>query len=222
MQEGDSWSLQISECAFLGVMQPDPVDGQKFWSTTPTAKARHSRKYYGKGRGVVAYTMLTNHVPIQCELIGANEHESHFVFDIWYGNTSLITPSVVIGDMHSTNKVNFALLHWFGGELRPRLTNLKKELKHIYCGKDPENYKHFISPPVRQINKQLILNESENISQIVATLALKEMSQSTLVRKLCALPAQNNTRKAVAEYNKLVQSIYILQCILDPSTGRVA
>jgi TnpA family transposase len=193
------------------------VDGQKFCSTTPTAKARYSRKYYGKGRGIVAYTMLTNHVPIQCELIGSHEHESHFVFDIWYGNTSLITPSIVTGDMHSINKVNFALLHWFGGELRPRLSSLKKELKHIYCGKNIEHYKHFISPPVGQIDKQIIIDESENISQIVATLALKEISQRTLVRKLCGLPPQNSTRKAVSEYNKLLQSIYILQCILEPS-----
>lgn len=191
------------------------VDGQKFETVTPTAKARHSRKYYRKGRGVVAYTMLANHVPIQCELIGAHEHESHYVFDIWYGNTSIINPSIVTGDMHSVNKANFALLHWFGGELRPRFTNLKKELRNIYCGKDPEGYKHFIVPPVGQINKKLIIDEKENMNQIVATLALKEISQSTLVRKLCALPPQNNTRKAIFEYNKILQSIYTLKCILD-------
>jgi hypothetical protein len=77
------------------------VDGQKYETITPTARARYSRKYYKKGRGVVAYTLLSNHVPLQTEIIGAHEHESHFVFDIWYGNTSLINPSVLTGDMHS-------------------------------------------------------------------------------------------------------------------------
>ena len=51
---------------------------------TPTIKARYSRKYFGKGKGVVAYTLLANHVPLETELIGANEHESHYVFDICY------------------------------------------------------------------------------------------------------------------------------------------
>jgi hypothetical protein len=32
------------------------VDGQKFASADPTTKARYSRKYFGTGKGVVAYT----------------------------------------------------------------------------------------------------------------------------------------------------------------------
>ena len=73
------------------------VDGQKFESASPTVKARHSRKHFGKGKGVVAYTLLANHIPSQTELIGANGHESHFVFDICYNNTSDILPTVATG-----------------------------------------------------------------------------------------------------------------------------
>ena len=65
-------------------------DGQKFEAITPTAKARHSQKYFGKGRGVVAYTLLSNHIPIQSEVIGAHKHESYYAFDIWYKNISLM------------------------------------------------------------------------------------------------------------------------------------
>jgi TnpA family transposase len=192
------------------------LDGQKYETITPTAKARYSRKYYKKGRGVVAYTLLSNHVPIQCELIGAHEHESYFVFDIWYGNTSIINPSVLTGDMHSINKANFAILYWFGGELRPRFTNLKKELKHIFCGKALSHYEDFLVQPAGQIDRQLITDQKESMDQVVATLALKEISQSTLIKKLCSLPSHNNTRKAIFEFDKLVRSIYTLKCILDP------
>ena len=34
------------------------VDGQKFGVERPTVKARYSRKYFGRGKGVVAYTLL--------------------------------------------------------------------------------------------------------------------------------------------------------------------
>jgi len=192
------------------------LDGQKFETITPTAKARYSRKYFKKGRGVVAYTLLSNYVPIQSNLIGAHEHESHFVFDMWYNNTSIINPRVITGDMHILNKGNFAFMHWFGGELRPRFTNLKRELKNVYGTKSPEDYKDFLVPPVGAINRQLILDEEDNLNQIVATLACKEISQSILIKKLCALSPNNNTRKAVFEYNKLIRSIYTLKCILDP------
>jgi len=49
------------------------VDGQKFGVARPTVKARHSRKYFGRGKGVVAYTLLCNHVPLQGWMIGAQE-----------------------------------------------------------------------------------------------------------------------------------------------------
>ena len=101
------------------------VDGQKFEAAEPTIKARHSRKYFGKGKGVVAYTLLANHVPLQSQLIGANEHESHYVFDICYHNTTDITPNAITGDMHSVNKANFAILHWFDFKLEPRFTHLQ-------------------------------------------------------------------------------------------------
>ena len=61
------------------------VDGQKFGVERPTMKARYSRKYFGRGKGVVAYTLLCNHVPLHGCLIGAHEYEGHHVFDIWYG-----------------------------------------------------------------------------------------------------------------------------------------
>ena len=130
------------------------VDGQKFETITPTAKARYSRKYYKKGRGVVAYTLLSNHIPIQSEIIGAHEHESHFAFDVWYRNSSFINPTIITGDMHTVNKANFAIFHWFGGELRTRFTNLKKEMQNIFCPNDLSNYKDFLVQPVGQINRQ--------------------------------------------------------------------
>jgi TnpA family transposase len=192
------------------------LDGQKFEATTPTTKARHSQKYFAKGKGVVAFTLLSNHLPIQSEVIGPYEHESYFAFDIWYKNITLIQPTILTGDMHSVNKANFAILPWFGADFRPRLKNLKAELGNVYAPKEPSRYKKFLVQPAGQIDKQLILDEEDNIDQIVATLALKEISQSSLIKKLCSLPSTNKTRKAVFEFNKLRQSIYILKCILDP------
>lgn len=191
------------------------LDGQKFETLTPTAKARYSRKYYKKGRGVVAYTLLSNHVPLATELIGAHEHESYFAFDIWYGNTSVIQPTVITGDMHAINKANFAIFHWFGADFRPRFSNMKKELKRVACSADL-NHEDFLVKPVGKIDRELILSEQENIDRIIATLALKEMSQSTLIRKLCALSPNNRTRQAVFEFDKMIRSIYTLRCALDP------
>ncbi|MBU0967106.1 MAG: Tn3 family transposase [Proteobacteria bacterium] len=192
------------------------VDGQKFSAADPTLKARFSRKYFGKDRGVVAYSLLSNHVALQTELLSANQHESYWIFDICYNNTSDIVPTMITGDMHSINKANFAILNWFGSNLAPRFTNLQDQLKHLYCGIYKEEYANFLIPPAGQIDRELIVSEKDNIDRIVATLGLKEISQSTLVRKLCTLSGHHRTRKAIFEFDKLIRSIYTLRYLRDP------
>lgn len=194
------------------------VDGQKFAAADPTLKARHSRKYFGKDRGVVAYTLLANHVALQTELLGANQHESYWVFDICYNNTSDIVPTTITGDMHSINMANFAILHWFGMNLAPRFTNVQAQLKHLYGGQG--GYADFLIQPVAEIDRNLIVSEKANMDHIAATLGLKEMSQSVLVRKICTLSGHHRTRKAIFEFDKLIRSIYTLRYLRDPQLQR--
>lgn len=196
------------------------VDGQHLEMGTPTLKARHSKKHFKRGKGVAAYTLLANHVALQTELIGSHEHESNFLFDICYNNTSNIMPTAITGDMHCINKANFAILHWFGMKLMPRFVSLQNQLKHLYCADDIANYEKFLIKPAGRINRSLIESDQAHIDQIIATLGLKEMTQSTLIRKLCALPAQNRTRKAILEFDKLVRSIYTLKYLRDPQIER--
>lgn len=196
------------------------VDGQKFGVERPTVKARYSRKYFGRGKGVVAYTLLCNHVPLNGYLIGAHDYEAHHVFDIWYRNTSDIMPTAITGDMHSVNEANFAILYWFGLRFEPRFTDMESQLQELYCADDPALYEKCLIRPVGKIDRDLIIGEKANLDQIVATLVLKEMTQGTLIRKLCTYTAQNPTRRAVFEFDKLIRSIYTLRYLRDPQLER--
>lgn len=196
------------------------VDGQKFEAETPTTKSRYSKKYFRKGRGVVAYTLMANHIPLQTQLIGANEHESYFVFDIWYNNTTTILPDIITGDMHSINHANFAIMHWFNGKLYPRFTNVEAQRKHLYCGAQYPEYAKYLVQPIGEIDRQLIESEWPNQQRIIATLGLKEITQSTLIKKLCTYKQEHRTRKALYEFDKLIRSIYTLKYFLDPDIQR--
>ena len=196
------------------------VDGQKYEVERPTLKARRSKKYFKKGKGVVAYTMLSNHIPLQSELIGAHDHESYYAFDIWYNNTSTVMPHVLTGDMHIINKGNFALLDWFGGKLYPRFTNLQTQTKHLYCSDDPKQYAGQTICPVGQIDRSLIEEEWPNIFPIISALGLKEISQSILIKKLCTYTTDSRTCKAIFEYDKLIRSIYTLKYFQDRKLQR--
>jgi TnpA family transposase len=122
--------------------------------------------------------------------------------------------------MHSVNKANFAILSWFGLRFEPRFTDLKAQLKQLYCADDPSLYDKCLIRPVGQIDRQVIEKEKVNIDQIVATLGLKEMTQGTLIRKLCTYTQPNPTRRAIFEFDKLVRSVYTLRYLRDPQVER--
>jgi hypothetical protein len=63
-------------------------DGQRFQTQTDTINARYSPKYFGLEKGVSANTLVVNNVPVNAKVIGTHEHESHYVFDLLYNNTS--------------------------------------------------------------------------------------------------------------------------------------
>ncbi len=195
------------------------VDGQKYELEYATLKARHSTKH--KGRGVVAYTLLSNHIPLQTQVIGGNEHESYYVYDILQSNTSDIKPSAISGDMHSINKANFAILSWYGYEFTPRFRNLYTQLNHLYCAKKLSKYRKYLVKPVGQIKEQLIIDEWPNLKRIMATLALKETTQSIIIKKLCTYTHTNKMRQALFEYDKLERSIYTLKYLSDSKLQQI-
>jgi len=93
-------------------------------------------------------------------------------------------------------------------------------LQELYCADDPALYEKYLIQPVGLIDRRLIISEKANVDQIVATLGLKEMTQGTLIRKLCTYTASNPTRRAIFEFDKLVRSIYTLRYLRDPKLER--
>jgi TnpA family transposase len=198
------------------------VDGQKYGVAHPTIKARHSSKYFGRGKGVVAYTLLANNIPLQSMTIGAHDHESYYMLDILSHNTTNIIPSIVTGDMHSKNKANFFALYCFNYDYYLRFSNVKDQLKNLYCCDDPNNYKDFLVKPASKIDLDLIEEQwNPYIERVIVTLAQKETTQHIIMKKLCH-HRQNCTLKAIYEFDKLISTRYILKCLLDPKMQQLA
>ncbi len=193
------------------------VDGQKIETKYNIIKARYSSKYYGLGKGISAYTLFANCLPLCTKVIGANEHESHYLLDILKSNTSEIEVNSVSGDMHSINRVNFTLLYMFGYRFMPRFTKLDKKTATCLVSFDnpkSKKYSKFLIKPSKKVNKDLIIKEKDNILRILATLALKKNTQANIVKKLSSYKS-NDTLRALIELDKIVMSLYMLDYIDD-------
>ena len=199
----------------LGDAVHSSSDGQKFETRIHTINARYSPKYFGLKKGVVSYSLVANHVPVNAKIIGANDHESHYVFDILYNTTSDIQPAVHSTDTHGTNAVNFAILHLFGYQFAPRYRDLYDTVRtSLYGFQHPSQYDdEMVLKPRRKLHPELIVEEWDNIQRIMVSLALKTTTQNIIVRKLSAFALKNKTRRALWEYDHILRSLYLLDYI---------
>jgi TnpA family transposase len=201
----------------LGDALHSSSDGQKFETGLPTVNARYSPKYFGLHKGVVSYSLVANHVPVYAKIIGANEHESHYVLDVLLNNTTDIQPTVHSTDTHGTNAVNFALLHLFGYQFAPRYRDLYDTVRtSLYGFRHPSQYGEGLLKPIRKINSRLVIEEWPNLLRIFVSLAFKTTTQSIIVGKLNAYARKNKTRRALWEYDHIIRSIYLLDYIDSP------
>jgi len=189
-------------------------DGQKFETQLHTIRSRHSPKYFGLKKGITNYTGVANHVPFNARIIGANESESHYVYDILANNTTDIRPAAHSTDTHGTNEVNFATLGTFGYQFAPRYRDIGDKMETLTGFKHPSKYDtDFLLKPRNKVNTKLILAEEDNIKHIFASLATKVTSQSVIIGKLSSYARKNRTKKALWELDSLHRSRYLLNYV---------
>lgn len=191
------------------------VDGQKFETRLDTMQSRYSPKYFGLKKGIVPFSMVLNHVPINCKIIGANEHESHYTYDIIYNNTSDVEPDAVSGDMHSINRVNFAVLDSISKLFMPNFSDPEEQVKSLRGMKHLVLYKDCFIKPTKLANRKLIIEEWENIQRIFVSLAIQESTQATIISKLSSHKRYSRIKIALWEYDSILKSIYLLDFIDD-------
>ena len=179
-----------------------------------TIKSQYAKKYFGLLKGVVLYSLNANHLPLCLKVIGANQHESHFLLDIVESNTSDVEITAVSGDMHSINRVNFALMYLFGYRFMPRFTQLcEKSNQHLVCFDELENHAQHLIKPSKRVNKALIIKEWDKVLRILASLALKKTTQSQIVAKLSSYKKTNPTLKALIAFDEIIMTDYLLDYI---------
>jgi TnpA family transposase len=166
---------------------------------------------------VVGYTLVANHTPVNARIIGAHEHESHFVFDLLFNNTTDIQPNIHSTDTHGANEVNFVLLHMFNYQFAPRYKAIQEKVRtSLYGFHHPSQYGELILKPIRKLQTELIVEEWDNLQRIFVSLARKTTTQSIIVGKLSAYVRRNKTRQALWEYDNIIRSLYLLEYIDSP------
>ncbi len=193
------------------------IDGMKVDVRLQTFKSRYLRKYF-KEKGVSAYTLLINNIAADSKIITG--HESHFLFDVLFNNTSNLRPDIISTDNEGSNQLNFALLDLIGVLFAPCYKTITKKAQTICAFNDPKHYQDHLIKPCKKINEDLIIEEWPNIQQIFTALLSGEKTQNIIVKKLSSHKRKSKTKDALWEYNNILMSIYLLWYIDDPELRR--
>jgi TnpA family transposase len=118
-------------------------------------------------------------------------------------------------DTHGTNQVNFWSLFTYGYQFAPRYRDLHKKMEKLVGFQNPGDYGDLLIKPSRRIDEELIIAEWPNIQRIMASLAEKDVTQATIIRKLSSYARQNQTKKSLWELDNIRRTMYILDFIDD-------
>jgi len=209
--------LPIQELYKIGGTIHSAVDGKKYDALGNIFNARYSPKYFNLGKGISILTLMINFLPAAMKLISPNEYEGNFGLELLLMNETNLQSVINSTDMHGINDLNFALYDGTGYDFQPRYTNLFEAAQNIVSSDQlllPDNY---VIRPSSTVNERSIINEEDNFKRIIVSFLSKTGSVSTIVKKLSSSLKSHETRKSIAEYNKILRSIHILKSINDLS-----
>ncbi|MGD9153703.1 MAG: Tn3 family transposase [Gammaproteobacteria bacterium] len=195
------------------------IDGMKLETRLRNILARHSSKYFGRGMGVSAYNEIVNSFSIAGRLIGANEYEGAFAFEmVHHQNTSDIKPTTISTDKHGTNALNFGLFELTDRVYAPRIPKPHNET--FWGFGSAKDYDGFIIKPSRFFKEELFYDEWDNIQRLAASLITGEATPSIVIRKLSSGNYNSRTKKAFVQYNNIVKSQFLLMYLNIPEFRR--
>ena len=210
-------NLPIFDLHDLNGKKHASLDGVKKKTTRRTLKSRHSAKHFGLDVGVVIMTMTLNQIPFVTNVVGANEHESHFSYSMLFNNITAIDPDIISTDTAGTNNVNDFMFFLIGKMHAACYRSIADKAKNIYGFKPLSEYDGLIIKPTKTPKKNLVRKKWPELLPIFVALLSHETNQSTIIRKLSSHDYKSEVKEALWELNNILKSIHILKYIDDPN-----
>ncbi|MEO8964007.1 MAG: Tn3 family transposase [Gammaproteobacteria bacterium] len=209
-------NLPIFDLYDLGGKKHASDDGTKKKTRRRILRARHSQKYFGFDIGVVIMTMSVNFLPFVTDIIGPNEHESHFTYPLMRRNNTAVDIDIISTDTEGANNVNDFLYYLIDKIHAPCYRSTAKKAKRSIVGFKPKSeYKDLLIQPSRQIDLELIKREWPNLLLILASLLSHETNQESIIKALSSHEHTSETKDALWELNSILKSIHLLKYIDD-------
>lgn len=190
-------------------------DGQRFPVSVKTRNAVSIPKYFGYSRGLTFYTYTSDqYSQFGTKVIPSTVRDATYVLDEILDNETELTILEHTTDTAGYTHLVFGLFDLLGMQFSPRLADISS--KTFYSIDKSKKYKNIKSLIKDKINTDLILRHWDELLWIAGSLKQGYVTASLLISKLMSTLEKNSLTKALEEWGKLNETIFMLKYILDP------
>lgn len=211
--------LPIFKDWYINGISHGSLDGVKLEVSLQNIMARHSKKHLGSDACVSAYNSILNCFPIAGRLIGANEYEGHYTFEmVQHQNIPELSLENVSTDKHGTNSLNYGLFDLTHRLFAPRIPKPHRET--LWGFGNLKDYENYIVKPSKIINENFVTKQWDEVQRLVSSIITGYASPNVIIEKLSSKNYTSKTKKAFVQYNHIVRSHFILMYIHDKEFRR--
>lgn len=190
-------------------------DGQRFPVSVKTRNAVSVPRYFGYGRGLTYYTWTSDqYSQFGTKVVPTTIRDATYVLDEILDNETELTILEHTTDTAGYTDLVFGLFDLLGMQFSPRLADLAG--KTLYCIDKKIKYKNINSLITGKIDTELILRHWDELLRIAGSLKQGYVTASLLISKLQSRQQKNALTKALQEWGKLNEMIFILKYLQSP------
>ncbi|CAN5445908.1 hypothetical protein BH10ACI1_BH10ACI1_08530 [soil metagenome] len=190
-------------------------DGQRFPVSVKTRNAVSVPRYFGYGCGLTYYTWTSDqYSQFGTKVVPTTIRDATYVLDEILDNETELTILEHTTDTAGYTNLVFGLFDLLGMQFSPRLADIAD--KTLYRVDKQIKYKNINSLIKGKIDIALILRHWDELLRIVGSLKQGYVTASLLISKLQSSLQKNALTKALQEYGKLNETIFILKYLQSP------
>lgn len=206
----------VNKLALSNVFKYDPElthtasDGQKYQVLVDSLLANYSFKYFGKDKGVSAYTFIDDTDSLfYSTVLSSSDREAAYVIDGLLHN-DVVKSDIHSTDMHGYTESIFAATHFIGTSFAPRFKRIDHQRLYAFSSKKTYIKNGYKVLPSRPINQTLIRKHWDDILRFMVTIKLKETTASQLFKRLSSYAKDHPLYKAIKEFGRIIKTKFIL------------
>ncbi|BCH67492.1 hypothetical protein RvVAT039_pl03250 (plasmid) [Agrobacterium vitis] len=194
-------------------------DGQFFRASDRAAKRADINLHYGSEPGIKFYSHLSDQYGYFSILpISPTESEAAYVLDGLFDHETALEIKEHFTDTGGASDNVFALFALLDKRFSPRLRNLNDRKFHTF--EKPDIYSGLEGHIGAPINGDLILAHWDDLLHLAASIKMKMVAPSAILKKLAASPNPSQLAKALRELGRLERSLFMIEWYSGPALRR--